>query len=102
MKIKKAVVQLVGWIFLVAGIAGLFLPFLQGILFILVGLVILSSQYEWAHEVLGHARKWFPKAAERLDGFIENLWKRFPSFHRAHPHVTCRLLPSLLNHIPPL
>jgi hypothetical protein len=40
MKIKKAVVQLVGWIFLVAGIAGLFL-FLQGILFILVGLVIL-------------------------------------------------------------
>jgi len=87
MKIKKAVVQVVGWIFLVAGIAGLFLPFLQGILFILVGLVILSSQYEWAHKVLGHARKWFPKVAERLDGFIEKLWKRFPSFHRAHRHV---------------
>jgi uncharacterized protein len=86
MKMKKAVVQVVGWIFLVAGVAGLFLPFLQGSLFILVGLVILSSQYQWAHKVLVHAKKRFPRMAERLDAFIEKMSKRFPSFHRAHRH----------------
>jgi len=86
MKMKKAVVQLVGWMFLLAGIAGLFLPFLQGILFILVGLVILSSQYAWAHKVLVHAKKRFPKMAERLDVFLEKMWKRFPSFNRERRH----------------
>lgn len=86
MKMTKAVMQLVGWMFLVAGIAGLFLPFLQGILFIFVGLMILSSQYQWAQKVLVHAGKRFPKMAERLDEFLEKMWKRFPSFHREHRH----------------
>jgi len=86
MKLRKAVVQLVGWMFLIAGIAGLFLPFLQGILFIFVGLVILSSQYQWAHKILGDGRKRFPKIAEQLDRFLEKMWKRFPSFNREHRH----------------
>jgi uncharacterized membrane protein YbaN (DUF454 family) len=85
MKLRKAVVQLVGWMFLIVGIAGLFLPFLQGILFIFVGLVILSSQYQWAHKVLGHAKKRFPKMAEQLDRFLEKILKRFPSFNHEHP-----------------
>ena len=80
MKIVKPVVQLLGWMFLVAGIAGLFLPFLQGILFIFVGLVILSWQYEWAGKVLVKARMRFPQMAEQLDGFLEKMRKRFPSF----------------------
>jgi uncharacterized membrane protein YbaN (DUF454 family) len=82
MKMRKAVVQIIGWMFLLGGIAGLFLPFLQGILFIFVGLVILSSQYEWAAKVLLKARKRFPKTAEHLDGFLQKLWKRFPFLNR--------------------
>jgi uncharacterized protein len=31
----------IGWNFIVAGIAGLFLPLLQGVLFLMIGLVIL-------------------------------------------------------------
>jgi uncharacterized membrane protein YbaN (DUF454 family) len=78
MKMRNAVVPIIGWIFLVGGIAGLFLPFLQGVLFILTGLVILSSQYEWAGNILVMARKRFPKTSERLDGFLQKMRKRFP------------------------
>ena len=86
MKMTKTVVQLIGWMFLVAGIAGLFLPFLQGILFIFVGLMILSSQFEWARKVLVNARNRFPKMAEQLDGFLQKMSKRFPSFNREPRH----------------
>jgi uncharacterized membrane protein YbaN (DUF454 family) len=78
MKMAKPVVQLIGWMFLITGIAGLFLPFLQGILFIFAGLVILSWQYEWAAKVLVKAKTRFPRTAERLDGFLEKMRKRFP------------------------
>ncbi len=41
---NRVVVLIAGWTFILLGIAGLFLPFLQGLLFILVGIIILSSQ----------------------------------------------------------
>jgi uncharacterized membrane protein YbaN (DUF454 family) len=80
MNIAKPVVQLIGWMLLVIGIVGLFLPFLQGILFIFVGLIILSSQYEWAGKVLVKARTQFPQAAKQLEGFLQKMRKRFPAF----------------------
>jgi uncharacterized membrane protein YbaN (DUF454 family) len=86
MKMAKPVVQLIGWMFLVAGVAGLFLPFLQGILFIFVGLMILSWQYEWAGKVLVKARTRFPQMAEQLDGFLQKMRKRFPSFSHQTRH----------------
>ncbi|MGA8149654.1 MAG: PGPGW domain-containing protein [Terriglobales bacterium] len=58
---KRIVVYIVGWSFILLGIVGLVLPFLQGVLFILVGLFILSSQYAWAHNLLEELRKRFPK-----------------------------------------
>ena len=47
------------------GIVGLFLPILQGILFILIGLIILSSEYVWAHHLLEKLKKRFPGLARR-------------------------------------
>jgi uncharacterized membrane protein YbaN (DUF454 family) len=85
MKLAKPVVQLIGWMFLITGIAGLFLPFLQGILFIFAGLVILSWQYEWAAKVLVKAKKRFPRMAEQLDGFLERMRKRIPFFNQQPP-----------------
>lgn len=41
-----------GWTLLVLGVAGLFLPFLQGILFIASGLALLSAEYHWARRIL--------------------------------------------------
>lgn len=34
-----------GWLFIIGGILGLFLPFLQGFLFLFVGLGLLSRSY---------------------------------------------------------
>ena len=68
---------LVGWVFIVLGILGLFLPVLQGVLFLLIGLIILSSEYLWAHKVLTKLRGRFPhlthvfdEAAERARGWF--------------------------------
>jgi uncharacterized protein len=58
---KRIVILISGWLFIVLGVAGLFLPFLQGILFLLIGLVILSTEYSWARRVLGKVRARFPK-----------------------------------------
>jgi uncharacterized membrane protein YbaN (DUF454 family) len=63
---KRWLVLIVGWTFIVLGIAGLFLPILQGILFLMIGLIILSSEYVWAHRLLDKVRARFPKAAARF------------------------------------
>ncbi len=66
-RLKRIGVLIVGWAFIVLGVVGLFLPVLQGILFLLIGLLILSSEYVWAHNLLHKIRVRFPKAAEHLD-----------------------------------
>ena len=58
---KRVAILATGWLFIALGIAGLFLPFLQGILFLLIGLVILSTEYSWARRILGQVRTRFPK-----------------------------------------
>jgi uncharacterized membrane protein YbaN (DUF454 family) len=60
---QKYLSLVVGWTFIVLGILGLFLPVLQGILFLMIGLVILSSEYVWAHAVLSKLRARFPRVA---------------------------------------
>ena len=48
-----------GFALLVLGVIGLFLPFLQGIAFIVLGLLLLSREYHWARRLLDWARsKW--------------------------------------------
>lgn len=65
--IKRAAVLVVGWAFVLVGIVGLFLPILQGVLFILIGLFILSSEYIWAHHLLQKVRQRFPGVARHFD-----------------------------------
>jgi hypothetical protein len=64
---KKLVVLLLGWGFVALGVVGLFLPVLQGMLFLLIGLFILSSEYVWAHRLLEKVRNRFPTAALRCE-----------------------------------
>ena len=66
-RVKKFLVLLLGWGFLVLGVIGLFLPVLQGVLFLIVGLLILSSEYVWAHKLLQRIRRRFPEVASRWD-----------------------------------
>jgi uncharacterized membrane protein YbaN (DUF454 family) len=64
---KRILVLIVGWSFILLGIVGLFLPILQGVLFLLVGLIILSSEYVWAHRLLTKLRERFPKVGRIAD-----------------------------------
>lgn len=68
---KRILVLIAGWSFILLGIVGLFLPILQGVLFILVGLVILSSEYVWAHRLLSKLRERFPKIGRTADQAAE-------------------------------
>lgn len=65
-KRKRWLILLTGWGFVLLGIAGLVLPILQGVLFLVTGLVILSSEYVWAQRVLEKLQKRFPKLAAHL------------------------------------
>jgi uncharacterized membrane protein YbaN (DUF454 family) len=62
--IKKIGLLIIGWLFVVLGIIGLFLPILQGILFILIGLAILSTR------------------SEIIKRFLKNLEERYPHYHK--------------------
>jgi uncharacterized membrane protein YbaN (DUF454 family) len=66
-KAKKIILVLFGWGFILLGVIGLFLPILQGVLFLLIGLLILSSEYIWAHRLLLKIRNRFPALARRWD-----------------------------------
>jgi uncharacterized protein len=66
-RFKRWLVIISGWSFVALGVAGLFLPILQGVLFLLIGLTILSTEYVWAHKLLQKLRKRFPSLASRFD-----------------------------------
>jgi len=62
-----------GWSFIVLGVTGLFLPVLPGLVFLLVGLTILSTQHRWARRLMIRLRRRFPKASRELRRFLEKL-----------------------------
>ena len=66
-RVRRFAILLLGWAFILLGIAGLFLPILQGILFLLIGLFILSSEYVWAHHLLEKLKIRFPRIAAQFD-----------------------------------
>ena len=43
--VKRVFILALGWTFIVLGILGLFLPILQGILFLLIGFILLSARW---------------------------------------------------------
>jgi len=57
---KKTAIVIIGWIFIGLGILGLFLPILQGIFFIMIGLAILSSRSEKVRFFLKHLEERYP------------------------------------------
>ena len=65
--LKKVIVLFVGWGFVALGVIGLFVPVLQGILFLLIGLLILSTEYVWAHRLVQRVRARFPAIASKCD-----------------------------------
>jgi len=64
--ITRFLVLVLGWALILLGIIGLFVPILQGILFILLGLWVLSRESQWAHRYLHKMRSRFPAADRRM------------------------------------
>lgn len=64
---KQWAILISGWVFIVLGILGLFLPFLQGILFLVIGLVLLAQVQHWPRRLLEKLKRRFPK----LGGMVE-------------------------------
>src|SRR5579872_98804 len=83
---KRFCLLLAGWCCLVFGIIGLFLPVLQGILFIFIGLTILSAEYAWPAKVLTALRARFPgldRAARKVKARAK-AWLRRDSKPQKH------------------
>ncbi|MCS6878437.1 MAG: PGPGW domain-containing protein [Geminicoccaceae bacterium] len=55
-----------GYGFLALGVLGLFLPVLQGVLFIVVGLLILSRHASWAERLLVRLKARHPAVAKTV------------------------------------
>ncbi|MGQ9646054.1 MAG: PGPGW domain-containing protein [Thermodesulfobacteriota bacterium] len=63
---KTIAFLIIGWIFIGLGILGLFLPILQGILFIMIGLAILSSRSRTIRRFLKYLEKRYPHQYEKV------------------------------------
>ena len=64
---RRIAILALGWGFIVLGIVGLVLPVLQGFLFLLIGLALLSSESKTARRLLVRLRERYPGLSERLD-----------------------------------
>jgi uncharacterized protein len=67
---KRLALIAAGWALLLLGAIGLFIPVLPGVLFLLIGLSILSVEYEWARRWVAALRRRFPDADKRLQAIL--------------------------------
>jgi Putative transmembrane protein (PGPGW) len=59
-RLKAILWQALGYGFLVLGVLGMFLPILQGFLFLAIGLIILARHAPWAERLLNYLREKSP------------------------------------------
>lgn len=76
--INRFLVLALGWGLVFLGIIGLFVPILQGVLFILLGLWVLSRESYWALRCLRKMRLKFPNADRRM----RELQQKFRKFRQ--------------------
>jgi uncharacterized protein len=60
-RLKPILAQALGYFFLVLGVLGMFLPILQGFLFLFIGLIILARYAPWAERLLDRFRRQSPR-----------------------------------------
>ena len=65
-KFKEIGFWIIGWLLIGLGILGLFLPILQGVLFIMIGLAILSSRSKTIRRFLKYLEKRYPHQYHRV------------------------------------
>ncbi len=72
MKKPKQMIRLIlGGVFLILGILGLFLPFLQGLLFLFIGISLLARDIPFFNRILQTLKKRYPKVESAINKFKE-------------------------------
>jgi uncharacterized protein len=75
-----------GVIALLLGVAGLFLPVLQGVLFLLIGFYLLSKDIPWVRRQWDKMRRRYPLAFARWENWKEKFkarWRVWKDKHKA-------------------
>ncbi len=75
-KIKKILVVTVAVICLIFGVLGLVLPFLQGILFLAIGFLLLSFAFPQVRFYIEEHTKRYPrlyKVIEKIEGWLQKI-----------------------------
>ena len=79
---KKVYRHVFGWFFVLLGIIGLFLPVLQGILFLFIGALILAPEVPFFRRIIEGLKKRHPHIFDRA----KNLLNRVQAFFRKKNH----------------
>ncbi len=66
-RVKRWAILGAGTVLVLLGILGLFLPVLQGILLLFLGLLVLSYEWAPARRQLDRLRRRYPAASDRID-----------------------------------
>lgn len=69
--IKKIILNILGWVFILLGFLGIVLPVWPGILFFIIGLTILSSSNHWSRKLLDAFHRRFPSIAQKTDRLLK-------------------------------
>ncbi len=75
-RVKRWAILGLGTVLILLGILGLFLPVLQGILLLLLGLLVLSYEWAPAKRQLDRLRGRYPAASERIDAIERRIKAR--------------------------
>lgn len=79
----RFLMQIAGYTFLILGLLGLVLPVLQGVLFLIIGLILLGRSTKWANALLGWLKSRHPKLESVIgtaEGLAQNIESRFARF----------------------
>jgi len=68
--VKRVAFNAAGWLLLMLGAVGLFLPVLPGVLLLVIALSILSLEYAWARRWMSTLLRRFPETEKRFQVFL--------------------------------
>lgn len=60
--------KLAGWGLIIFGVIGIILPFLHGMIFLLLGVFMMREQYLWAANAIVPLQRRFPGMMAKMDG----------------------------------
>lgn len=64
---KRITLDAIGWFFIILGLIGLVLPILQGLLFLAIGLYILSIHSPFIQRIVYKVKHFHPKITPHFD-----------------------------------